>query len=63
MSYSDPYAYLRAAEVANSISVIGELNKAMALAKNLPESEKRKIAERAKEIAEEKGIPFDHPDL
>ena len=40
MSYSDPYAYLRAAEVANSISVIGELNKAMALAKNLPESEK-----------------------
>lgn len=63
MSYPDPYTHLRAAEVANPVSVLGELNQAMNLARNLPESERKKIAEKAKEIAREKGIPFDHPDL
>lgn len=63
MSYNDSYAHLRAAEVANQTSVLGELNQAMNLARNLSSSERKKIAERAKEIAEEKGIPFNHPDL
>lgn len=63
MSYENAEAHLLAAEAANPLSVIGELNKAMNLAKNLPEEERKKIAARAKEIAEEKKLPFDHPDL
>lgn len=56
-------AHLRAAEVANVKSVLGELNQAMNLSRNLPDYERKAVAEQAKEIAEDKGIPFNHPDL
>ncbi len=63
MSYEDVEVYLLAAEAANRLSVVGELNKAMNLAKKLSGEERKNVAERAKEIARERGVPFDHPDL
>ena len=56
-------AHLRAAEVANLPSVVGELNFAMSLARNLPSSERWVYVERAKDIAIARGVPFDYYDL
>jgi hypothetical protein len=57
----DIYVHLRAAEVSSQISVLGELNQAMALARKLPESERKKIYEIAKQIAERRAAFLSNP--
>ena len=64
MSYEDVEVYLLAAEAANRLSVVGELNKAMNLAKKLSGEERKKCCRKGKrKLPRERGVPFDHPDL
>lgn len=55
-------AHLRAAEVADPISALGELNYAMSLVQKLPYADRWPYEERAKDIAIAKNVPLRIPD-
>lgn len=54
---------LRAAEVAGKMSVLGHLNWVMNNINQLSDEDKFDIIDRVLQIAEDKEIPFNHPNL